>query len=168
MKKTSKENMQINIFLLSQFHLHWWRVLRECGSVGLLLSANLRGIKDSVPPPDSREGPFKKRNRAENSSKVNAVQFDRKWETGWLAIPECQVLAIARGLLPSLACQLISGRCNLTSFQYNLLGEIFSYSQYIPRGDRELLLHRCSGKIVTIWPTSKIDGKQEAQNVNKT
>ena len=160
--------MQINVFLLSQFHLHWWRVLRECGSVGLLLSANLRGIKDSVPLlPDSREGPFKKRNRAENSSKVNAVQFDRKRKTGWLAIPECQVLAIARGLLPSLACQLISGRCNRTSFQYNLLGEIFSYSQYIPRGDREPLLYCFSGKIVAIWPTSKIDGKQEVQKVKK-
>ena len=120
----AKENMQINVFLLSQFHLHWWRVLRECGSLGLLLSANLRGIKDSVPLPDSREGPFKKRNRAENSSKVNAVQFDRKWKTGWLAIPECQVLAIARGLLPSLACQLISGRCNRISFRYNLLKKV--------------------------------------------
>ena len=134
-KKTSKENMQINVFLLSQFHLHWWRVLRECGSLGLLLSANLRGIKDSVPLPDSREGPFKKRNRAENSSKVNAVQFDRKWKTGWLAIPECQVLAIARGLLPSLACQLISGRCNPTSFRYNLLNRwnILIFSIYFPR-----------------------------------
>ena len=38
--------------IFSSFYSHWWRVLSAGGmwSVGLWLSANLRGIKDSVPP----------------------------------------------------------------------------------------------------------------------
>ena len=133
----------------------FWAV-RECGSVGLWLlwfSANLRGIKDPVPPAvqvsTSWETVWDHKTYSEvktvqrhqnlvtieDSSPLKTVQRQRKLLTAtWLAIPECQVLAIARGLVPSLACQLISGRCNPTSFLYNLnRWNILIFSIYSPR-----------------------------------
>ena len=100
----------------------FWAV-RECGSVGLWLlwfSANLRGIKDPVPPAvqvsTSWETVWDHKTYSEvktvqrhqnlvtieDSSPLKTVQRQGKLLTAtWLVIPECQVPPTGRGLLGS-------------------------------------------------------------------